>query len=315
MPTEKTTTLLSSVKALRKRSLNSCASPFSDMESNEGEAPRQLRAAGLVEMKTHRRTAATSVSALPLSEFFELRALLEGEALRHATTKLSDEHVAVSRAFLKEPESVYGRRAISSCGRLDPEFHGSLIQAELPVLAGRCLARAIMIGILEAWSNPKSIDEGLRAFYRFHACSMEARDDLAAIVFSDCAQVGAILDRNGLHPAHHRSPGTASPCWPLTAECSTARLSASCATGGCSPSRSSSPIWSRGHLVEDKAIKQRPAAWERSLRRQRVSVRGLGARRTRCSDLLLTGASAVRQPITNKTGSSCLITPPNRSID
>jgi glutamate synthase (NADPH/NADH) large chain len=74
---------------------------------------------------------------------------------------------------------------------------------ELLVLSGRSLAQAMMMLIPCAWQEDNSMDEKLRAFYKYQACLMEPWDGPAAIVFTDGIRVGASLDRNGLRPARY----------------------------------------------------------------------------------------------------------------
>ena len=47
------------------------------------------------------------------------------------------------------------------------------------------------------------MDEEKRAFYEYHASSMEPWDGPAAIAFTDGRVVGATLDRNGLRPGRY----------------------------------------------------------------------------------------------------------------
>jgi glutamate synthase (ferredoxin) len=39
-----------------------------------------------------------------------------------------------------------------------------------------------------------------KAFYEYHSCLMEPWDGPASIGFTDGTVMGAVLDRNGLHP-------------------------------------------------------------------------------------------------------------------
>ncbi|MFJ4045200.1 glutamate synthase large subunit [Microbacterium sp. NPDC089987] len=71
---------------------------------------------------------------------------------------------------------------------------------ELLTLTGRSLPHAIMMMVPEAWEKQADIDPDLRAFYEFHDIQMEPWDGPAALIFTDGAQVGATLDRNGLRP-------------------------------------------------------------------------------------------------------------------
>ncbi|HOD80481.1 MAG: Ferredoxin-dependent glutamate synthase 1 [Planctomycetes bacterium ADurb.Bin126] len=74
---------------------------------------------------------------------------------------------------------------------------------ELLVQAGRSLPHAIMMMIPEAFGSSYHISTDKRAFYEYHAATMEPWDGPAAIVFTDGRVVGGTLDRNGLRPARY----------------------------------------------------------------------------------------------------------------
>ena len=74
---------------------------------------------------------------------------------------------------------------------------------ELLHMGGRSLAHSVLMMIPEAWENHATMDEGRRAFYRYHASLMEPWDGPAAVAFTDGTVVGAVLDRNGLRPARY----------------------------------------------------------------------------------------------------------------
>ena len=74
---------------------------------------------------------------------------------------------------------------------------------ELYTLSGRSLAHTMMMLIPSAWQNDKFLSPEVRAFYQYHACLTEPWDGPAAIAFTDGAQIGAVLDRNGLRPARY----------------------------------------------------------------------------------------------------------------
>jgi len=74
---------------------------------------------------------------------------------------------------------------------------------ELLVLSGRSLPHAMMMLIPAAWEEDKLMDQRLKDFYRYHSCFMEPWDGPAAIAFTDGANIGAVLDRNGLRPARY----------------------------------------------------------------------------------------------------------------
>ena len=74
---------------------------------------------------------------------------------------------------------------------------------EFLVMGGYPLSHAMMMMIPEAWAGNPLMDEERRAFYEYNAALMEPWDGPAAIVFTDGAQIGATLDRNGLRPARY----------------------------------------------------------------------------------------------------------------
>jgi glutamate synthase (NADPH/NADH) large chain len=74
---------------------------------------------------------------------------------------------------------------------------------ELLVHAGRDLPHAMMMLIPEAWGAKYPIGPDQKGFFEYHAGLMEPWDGPAAVVFTDGARVGALLDRNGLRPARY----------------------------------------------------------------------------------------------------------------
>ena len=74
---------------------------------------------------------------------------------------------------------------------------------ELLVQTGRSLTHAMMMLIPEAWQNNHSMNKDKRAFYNYHATTIEAWDGPAAVAFTNGSQIAATLDRNGLRPARY----------------------------------------------------------------------------------------------------------------
>ncbi len=72
---------------------------------------------------------------------------------------------------------------------------------ELLHLGGRSLPHAVLMMIPEAWENHATMDPARRAFYEYHAMTMEPWDGPACVTFTDGSVVGAVLDRNGLRPS------------------------------------------------------------------------------------------------------------------
>jgi glutamate synthase (NADPH/NADH) large chain len=74
---------------------------------------------------------------------------------------------------------------------------------ELLVQTGRSLTHAMMMLIPEAWQNNTTMNEEKRAFYNYHATTIEPWDGPAAVAFTNGSQIAATLDRNGLRPARY----------------------------------------------------------------------------------------------------------------
>jgi len=74
---------------------------------------------------------------------------------------------------------------------------------ELLYHAGRSLPHCIMMLIPEAWQHHDTMPDDKRAFYEYHACTMEPWDGPATVPFSDGRVIGAVLDRNGLRPSRY----------------------------------------------------------------------------------------------------------------
>ncbi len=64
----------------------------------------------------------------------------------------------------------------------------------------RDVRHALAMLVPAAWEGSLDLDDEVRSFYRWHASLMEPWDGPAALVFTDGARVGAVLDRNGLRP-------------------------------------------------------------------------------------------------------------------
>ncbi|MGH2996245.1 MAG: glutamate synthase central domain-containing protein, partial [Gaiellaceae bacterium] len=74
---------------------------------------------------------------------------------------------------------------------------------ELLVRGGRDVRHALAMLVPEAWQANPELEDGLRAFYRYHSALVEPWDGPAALVFTDGRVVGAALDRNGLRPLRY----------------------------------------------------------------------------------------------------------------
>lgn len=92
------------------------------------EALRQLEAAGLVAMHTHKGAVVTALPIEEIGELFELRALLECEILARAIPHLTAANAEASRAVLAQLEDAYGRGDVACWGALNWAFHRSLYE-------------------------------------------------------------------------------------------------------------------------------------------------------------------------------------------
>ena len=75
--------------------------------------------------------------------------------------------------------------------------------ADFLVASGRSLPQVMMMLVPEAWVHDPAMSAEKKAFYEYHGCLVEPWDGPAALCFTDGAQIGATLDRNGLRPAKY----------------------------------------------------------------------------------------------------------------
>lgn len=106
------------------------------------EALRQLEACGLVAMRTHKGAIVTTLPTEQIEELFELRAMLEGDLLARAMSRMTDQDVGEARAILDQLEASYQARDMASWGRLNWAFHQRLYAP-----ADRARTMAILHGI------------------------------------------------------------------------------------------------------------------------------------------------------------------------
>ncbi|MDQ3810202.1 MAG: glutamate synthase large subunit, partial [Chloroflexota bacterium] len=70
--------------------------------------------------------------------------------------------------------------------------------------SGRNVLHALSVLMPAAWEDNPSMPAEVRAFYDYHAPTIEPWDGPAALAFSDGRYVGAALDRNGLRPCRYK---------------------------------------------------------------------------------------------------------------
>jgi glutamate synthase domain-containing protein 2/glutamate synthase domain-containing protein 1/glutamate synthase domain-containing protein 3 len=91
-------------------------------------------------------------------------------------------------------------RPFGRAGRSDSAHLDEMLS--LLLLSGHDLAEAMMLLMPEPWQSDDD-KSSRRAFFRYHAPSLEPWDGPAAVCFSDGRFVGAALDRNGLRPCRY----------------------------------------------------------------------------------------------------------------
>jgi len=106
-------------------------------------------------------------------------------------------------------ESVWGKEAAEDLKPvINPDFSDSAnldATLELLVRSGRPITDSLLTLVPEAFRDQPELNNqpDIQAFYEFSACTQEAWDGPALLVFSDGCHVGATLDRNGLRPARY----------------------------------------------------------------------------------------------------------------
>jgi len=90
------------------------------------EALRQLEAMGLVAMQTHKGAVVTTIPTEEVEELFDLRALLESDALARAIPRMTDRDIAEARIILGDLDQSYARQDMANWGRLNSQFHRRL---------------------------------------------------------------------------------------------------------------------------------------------------------------------------------------------
>ncbi|WP_245449461.1 GntR family transcriptional regulator [Chelatococcus asaccharovorans] len=90
------------------------------------EALRQLEAAGLVQIQTHKGAIVTALPVEQIGELFHLRGLLECDALKIAVPRMTPEALRHAEKLLVVLEEAYHQRDTRAWGVGNSEFHMSL---------------------------------------------------------------------------------------------------------------------------------------------------------------------------------------------
>ena len=159
------------------------------------------------------------------------------------------------------------------------------------------LLQALSMMIPPAWQNVETMDEDLRAFYRFHSTRMEPWDGPAGIVLTDGRYAACAMDRNGLRPARYTV--TEDRHIMLASECGVddPEPAQIVAKGRLGPGEIVAVDTARGVLLDTAAIREQLKARRPYKRFLRATQRRLYARRDRehHAELLSTDALALCQ--------------------
>lgn len=90
------------------------------------EALRQLEAEGLVIFNPHRGAVVSVLSLKQIRELFELRAEIEGDLIRRAVPKMTDEDHARADEILDAYEAALRTGQVAGWGALNWQFHATL---------------------------------------------------------------------------------------------------------------------------------------------------------------------------------------------
>ncbi len=105
-------------------------------------------------------------------------------------------------------EEIWNETAKDLSPVVDPSFSDSAnldSTLELLVRSGRPITDSLLTLVPEAFRDQPALKKQpeINAFYEYSACTQEAWDGPALLVFSDGCFIGATLDRNGLRPARY----------------------------------------------------------------------------------------------------------------
>ncbi|MHC4985665.1 MAG: glutamate synthase central domain-containing protein, partial [Planctomycetota bacterium] len=149
---------------------------------------------------------------------------------------------------------------------------------ELLVQAGRSLPHSVMMMMPEAFGPAYHMSIDKRAFYEYHAATMEPWDGPAAVLFTDGRIVGGTLDRNGLRPC--RFAVTTDDLVVMASETGVVEFPATKVRqlGRLQPGRMFLVDTVEGRMVTDNEIKSKIARdrpYRRWLSENRIELRGL----------------------------------------
>lgn len=115
-----------------------------------------------------------------------------------------------NRFWMEARESILKSEKLGDLSRIYPIIEPNKSDSasldnvlEFLLMSGKSLPYAMSILIPESINAKNPISTELRAFYHYHAPSMEPWDGPASLIFSDGRYIGGMLDRNGLRPSRY----------------------------------------------------------------------------------------------------------------
>lgn len=97
------------------------------------EALRRLAAEGLVDVSQNRGASVARWGSADLQEIFDLRAILESDAAKRATSRAGSEVIVVLDGVCQEMDDVFANRegitSLNSLAELNRRFHRTIIEA------------------------------------------------------------------------------------------------------------------------------------------------------------------------------------------
>lgn len=147
------------------------------------EALRQLQSEGLVTYQQHRGASVTALTPEEIREIYEIRAILETAAIRHATTRLGAESLDRAGRILEAAEH---SRDAAEWGSLDVDFHEMIYALE-----DRPRLHELIAGLLKRVDR-YWLSHGLMLRHR-EEFEREHRALLAALTARDAERAAALL--------------------------------------------------------------------------------------------------------------------------
>ena len=92
------------------------------------EAFRQLESEGFLQIRARRGAVVTSITTRDISEFYEIKGVLEGHAARMATERLSSEQIDKMESYNEELEQCYREGDLGGMIKAHNQFHDAFVK-------------------------------------------------------------------------------------------------------------------------------------------------------------------------------------------